>query len=51
MRDTPLESVVGMQQNTARPKANSGVRNGNRSTANAVSRARNQHIACSFIRN
>ncbi len=36
MSDTPLESVVGMQQKTARPKASSGEPKGSRSTTSAA---------------
>ena len=40
MRETPLDRVVGMQQKTARPKANSGGRNGIRSAASAAHQAK-----------
>lgn len=42
MRETPLESVVGMQQKTARPKASSGEPRGSRSTASAASGVMNR---------
>jgi len=42
VRVTPLESAVGMQQNTASPKASSGRPSGSRCTANASSGVRNR---------
>lgn len=36
VRETPLERVVGMQQKTASPKANSGRRKGSRSATRAA---------------
>ena len=36
VRDTPLESVVGMQQKTARPRVSSGEPRGRRCTARAA---------------
>ena len=44
VRETPLDRVVGMQQKTARPKANSGGRNGSRRAASAAHHEDNTEV-------